>query len=264
MFTRFMTLVTKKKIHGTRFYATAKRFYKNASIIKSEGKFEIILDQMRLKTPKGNVFNINSEPLALAVATEFNSQRDKILQSEMHITTLCNTILDNPNNLTKYDIVTYIVNYLDTDAILFQTNENEELFQLQICQWDPVIEWFNERFGVNLKKSVDMDVCAISDGDKATLTRHLLSHNFGTLHGFMYGIDTLKSGILTLACTEKHISPEQAVLLSRLEEEYQSGRWGRVKWAHDLNQQDMQTRLAAVMLFVHFTSHATKIQQKEV
>lgn len=37
----------------------------------------------------------------------------------------------------------------------------------------------------------------------------------------MFGVDTTKSVILTLACVERFITPEKAVLLSRLEEEYQ-------------------------------------------
>lgn len=39
----------------------------------------------------------------------------------------------------------------------------------------------------------------------------------------MYAVDTIKSVILTLACAERFIGPEKAVLLSRLEEEYQVG-----------------------------------------
>lgn len=37
-------------------------------------------------------------------------------------TTLCNTVIDNPNNLNKFDMAQYITNYLDTDTILFQSN----------------------------------------------------------------------------------------------------------------------------------------------
>lgn len=65
--------------------APPKRFYKIASILESGGKFEIILDQRKLKTPKGNIFTVESKPLALAVATEWNSQKEKIVQSKMHI-----------------------------------------------------------------------------------------------------------------------------------------------------------------------------------
>lgn len=39
--------------------------------------------------------------------------------------------------------------------------------------------------------------------------------------GYIFAVDTLKSVILTLACVERFITPEKAVLLSRLEEEFQ-------------------------------------------
>lgn len=80
----------------------------------------------------------------------------------------------------------------------------------------------------------------------------------------MYAVDTLKSVILTLACTDRYITPEKAVLLSRLEEEYQTGHWGRVEWAHDLNQQDLQARLSAVVLFVYFNMQSSKVESKNV
>ncbi|CAH1183273.1 unnamed protein product [Phaedon cochleariae] len=247
----------------TRNYSAAsKRFYKKTGILRSDGKFEVTLDQRRLKTPKGAVFSVESEPLALAVATEWDTQKDTIQRSKMHLTTLCNTVIDNPNNSTKYDIVNYITDYLDTDTVLFQANDEEELLKFQINEWDPVIEWFNNRFNVNIQKSVQMDLPLVSENDKATLRKHLMSHNFAAVNGFMYGVDTLKSVVLTLACTERFISTEKAVLLSRLEEEYQTGHWGRVEWAHDLSQQSLQARLSAVVLFVYFNSQFHSSQAK--
>lgn len=65
--------------------APPKRFYKDTGILRADGKFEITLDQRKLKTPKGNLFTVESEPLALAVANEWNSQKDKIIQSKMHL-----------------------------------------------------------------------------------------------------------------------------------------------------------------------------------
>ncbi|XP_044267643.1 ATP synthase mitochondrial F1 complex assembly factor 2 [Tribolium madens] len=247
-----------------RHYATRKRFYRNTGILRSEGKYEITLDQRKLKTPQGNLFSVESEPLAIAVATEWNSQKENIIQSKMHLTTLCNTVIDNPNNLTKYDMVNHITNYLDTDTILFQADEEKDLLELQEKEWDPVIDWFNKRFEVNIKKSQQMDAPPASEKDKATLSKHLLSHNFATICGFMYGVDTLKSVILTLACVEHFLTPEKAVLLSRLEEEYQTGHWGRVEWAHDLNQQDLQARLAAVILLTYFNNQSSKIKSKAI
>ena len=50
-------------------------------------------------------------------------------------------------------------------------------------------------------------------------TRHL----FFFFVGFEYAITQLKSVVLSLGIIDRHLSVEQAVLLSRLEEEYQVG-----------------------------------------
>jgi ATP synthase F1 complex assembly factor 2 len=58
------------------------------------------------------------------------------------------------------------------------------------------------------------------------------------------------------------LTPEKAVLLSRLEEEFQLGHWGRVEWAHDLSQQDLQARLSAAIFFVHCNSFSHFVKTK--
>ena len=42
-----------------------------------------------------------------------------ILLSQMHLTGLCNVCIDNPTKATKYELVDNILNFLDTDTILF-------------------------------------------------------------------------------------------------------------------------------------------------
>lgn len=46
--------------------AAPKRFYKNAGILSCDGKYEITLDNRKLKTPSGAVFQVPNEPLAIA------------------------------------------------------------------------------------------------------------------------------------------------------------------------------------------------------
>ena len=111
-----------KKLNSIIFlkiFLAHKRFYKNVDVISSSGQYEIVLDSKKLKTPNGLVFNLNSEPLALAVAHEWQTQKDLILLSQMHLTGLCNVCIDNPTKTTKYALVDSILNFLDTDTILF-------------------------------------------------------------------------------------------------------------------------------------------------
>uniref|UniRef100_A0A6P4F6T5 ATP synthase mitochondrial F1 complex assembly factor 2-like n=1 Tax=Drosophila rhopaloa TaxID=1041015 RepID=A0A6P4F6T5_DRORH len=58
------------------------------------------------------------------------------------------------------------------------------------------------------------------------------------------------------------LTVEKAVTLARLEEEYQLKFWGRVEWAHDLSQQELQSRLAAAVLFVHLNCSENFVKQK--
>ncbi|XP_069677108.1 ATP synthase mitochondrial F1 complex assembly factor 2 [Periplaneta americana] len=247
----------------SRQYAAPKRFYRRTSILHNDGKFEITLDQRKLKTPGGNAFIVDSEPLALAVAAEWDAQKEKIQQGCMHLTALCSTAIDNPNRLTKLDLVQHILSYLDTDTILFQSSEADELYDLQQQEWSPVLQWFCRRYDVQIGATRDIAGPKISQETKSKLVRHLSSYNFWAIHGFGFGVEAVKSVILMLCCVERHISVEKAVLLSRLEEEFQSGHWGRVEWAHDLNQQETQARLAAAVLFVHLNSSSTFVQSKQ-
>lgn len=240
---------------GTRIkcrqnYATRKRFYKNAGIVQNEKKWEVTLDHRRLKTPNGRVLLIDSEPLARAIAVEWDSQTDVIVQPTMHLTALCNTAVDNPGNLTRHDITSYILEYIATDTLLFHSEE-EELKLLQEQNWDPVLEWFNKRFGANLIVSNDLMPPPITSESRAALAKHLLSYDFPSLNALCFGVEALKSAVLMLACAERRLEPEEAVLLTRLEEEYQLKRWGRVPWAHEVNQMELTARVSAALLVLH-------------
>jgi chaperone required for assembly of F1-ATPase len=72
---------------------TRKRFYKKVSTVQSNKDFEIILDNRKLKTPAGSVFRVSSEPLALAVANEWDAQEEKILVSSMHLVSYVKSFL---------------------------------------------------------------------------------------------------------------------------------------------------------------------------
>lgn len=66
--------------------AVPKRFYRHVDVISSgNNSYEIVLDSSKLKTPLGNVLQISSEPLALAVAAEWDSQEHRIERSTMHL-----------------------------------------------------------------------------------------------------------------------------------------------------------------------------------
>lgn len=239
-----------------------KRFYKDVALVNAgKGNFEILLDSKKLKTPNGAVFSVQSEPLALAVAHEYQSQKEYVILSQMHLTGLCNTAIDNPTKTTKYDLVDNILDFLETDTILFFSDNQEKLYQRQKTEWQPIIDWFCERHKVSISPSTSIFLSPKETSKaKEIVRRHLLSYNFEAVHGFTFGIDAIKSILLMTAIVDKRLTVEEAIKQSRLEVEFQIEHWGNVEWAHDIELHDNMARVAAAELFIqcHTSQYLTK------
>nr|XP_020015160.1 ATP synthase mitochondrial F1 complex assembly factor 2 isoform X3 [Castor canadensis] len=158
-----------------------KRFYQNVSITQGEGGFEINLDHRKLKTPQAKLFTVPSEALAIAVATEWDSQQDTVKFYTMHLTTLCNTSLDNPTQRNKDQLIRAAVKFLDTDTICYRVEEPETLVELQKNEWDPIIEWAEKRYGVEIGSSTSIMGPNIPTKTREVFISHLASYNMWAL-----------------------------------------------------------------------------------
>lgn len=54
-------------------------------VLSTGGLFEINLDKRKLKTPGGKLFTVPNEALAIAVATEWDAQKDTLKFYTMHL-----------------------------------------------------------------------------------------------------------------------------------------------------------------------------------
>ncbi|XP_069784383.1 ATP synthase mitochondrial F1 complex assembly factor 2 isoform X1 [Narcine bancroftii] len=243
--------------------AERKKFYQNVTISQGEGGvFEINLDRRKLKTPQGKLFTVPSEALAIAVATEWESQGEVLQLFTMHLTTLCNTTLDNPTQRTKEQLIRSALKFLETDAVCYRMEDPPGLVELQKNEWDPVVEWIENRYNVIIGSSTNILGPNIPKESKETIKHHLSSYNFWALIGLEYVINQLKSVVLSLNLIDRNLSVEKAVLLSRLEEQYQIEVWGNVEWAHDYDLYELRSRTAAGALFVHLCTESSTVKHK--
>lgn len=171
-------------------------------------------------------------------------------------------MIDNPNHVAKPDLVNYLLNYIQTDTVLFFNTEEQRLLEMQQKEWAPIINWFNKEFETDITPSTDLAVPEISPQTKMNVSRYLNSFDLAALHGFVYSVDTIKSLLLTVACVKQYFTVEKAVLLSRLEQEFQLKHWSRVEWAHDLDQQELQARLAAAVFFIYCNTSSHLVKKK--
>ena len=78
---------------------------------------------------------------------------------------------------------------------------------------------------------------------------YLNAFELSSLFGLKFVLDNLKSVVLTLALANKTITVEEAVKLSRLEQEFQIEKWGNVEWAHDLDLMQLRSRVSSGLIF---------------
>uniref|UniRef100_A0A8C6WSQ4 ATP synthase mitochondrial F1 complex assembly factor 2 n=1 Tax=Neogobius melanostomus TaxID=47308 RepID=A0A8C6WSQ4_9GOBI len=254
-----------KQLRSFVKYSTAserKRFYKTVSLSQcDDGLYEINLDKAKLKTPGGKLLTLPNEALAIAVATEWDAQQDILKFYTMHMTTLCNTAIDNPTLRDEDQMISAALKYLETDTVCYRVEEPYGLVDLQMNEWEPVLQWIESRYNVTIGSSSSILGPEIPEATKDTFRQHLKSYNYWSLTGLEYVINQLKSVVLALATIDRHVSVEKAVLLSRLEEEYQIRQWGNVEWAHDYDLYELRARTAAGALFVQLSSETSSLQR---
>ncbi|KAH9413658.1 ATP synthase mitochondrial F1 complex assembly factor 2 [Dermatophagoides pteronyssinus] len=244
-----------------------KRFYKNVHIIKSdchEPRYEIILDKRKLKTPKGSVFYVQNEPLASMIATEWDSQKDKIIPTSMHLTSLVNTVIDNPGGHTIDSYVDKLISYLEFDTVCYRNSLPTELYELQTNRLDPIVQWFADQFKCSMPITTDVVSPEIDQHTLEIIRKYLRSFNEWSMVGIMYSTENLKSLILTCALIARQLSVEQAVSLSRIEENFQASRWTSVEYHHDIEQYNIESRVAAAIVFILLNFEKNYVSQKSI
>ena len=61
--------------------------------------------------------------------------------------------------------------------------QSEELNTLQVKEWDPILEWFNEKFDADIKPCAGLFGADIPDSVRETIRRYLLSYDVWAVNG---------------------------------------------------------------------------------
>ncbi|VDM56117.1 unnamed protein product [Angiostrongylus costaricensis] len=170
----------------------------------------------------------------------------------MRLTGLAFTALDNPLHI----VTARILEYLHGDTVLFWNNESEKLERYQQQYWQPVIDHANKGLGTSFKPSKNLlDSDVVSSRDSRVVEKWLKSYNLWALIGMQYAVESLKSVLLPYSVVTFQMGAKEAIHCATLEQRTQAETWGSVEWAHEVEQEDLTSRIAAAALFVYFTSN---------
>ncbi len=208
-----------------------KRVYKTVSIRRIDGAgYEILLDKKPIKTPKGREFVIATERLANAIAREWDDQAVEIEAEKMPLTRLTSITQDWTAEDSEAAIPA-LLEFLKTDLLCYRATEPQELVSLQSHRYDPLLDWFEERFGQSML--VVHGVMPASQPDEVieAVGAQLRAKPIEELMVLQIAAPLTSSLIVPLALAEGRITGLEAYEIACLDDLYQIRKWGRDKEA---------------------------------
>jgi chaperone required for assembly of F1-ATPase len=200
-----------------------KRFYKEVTV--SAAPFRILLDGRPVKTPARAPLELPTQALAEAVAEEWRVQGDEIVPDAMVLTKLANTALDRVAPMRE-GVIGQVTGFLN-DLLCYRAEHPADLVAMQSAEWDPLLDWAAERYGVRLQTRPGILHFAQSNEAVAAFRRAVEAYDPFALTALATVAPVLGSLVLTLALAEGRVDAAAAFALSTLDERYQTERWGK-------------------------------------
>ncbi|CAD8089239.1 unnamed protein product [Paramecium sonneborni] len=237
-----------------------KRFYKEAKIERTFGvgmlnqnhQWIIKLDGKIVQTHFQNELILPTSQLAQSIADEFNSQKEFIQTTTMPLLILAKNAVGIETNQRIRQFMEYsIINYLERDTVLFREQSQSQLYQIQQNKLDPQLKLFNQQFGMHLQINYGLEIKPLKQYDKIKIQNILKKLNSWQLVSLDSQVENLKSCILALQIWNNHITIQQAVQLSRIEEDYQISQNQKIEKHHDdLDENTIIAKVNAAKLLI--------------
>lgn len=230
-----------------------KRFYAAVEVVQQDAAFCITLDGKMLRTQGRHLLQVHEQPLAEAIAVEWEAQTQYIDPDTMPLTRLINLAIDRAA-MDRNAWLDETSRYGETDLLCYRA---PDVALKQAALFNPLLAWAAAQ-GVELE--VTEGVMPITQ-PVASLTRLRSLFAAATnaeLAALAMLTPLLGSAILALALWKRQITVEQALAAARIDEEFQAEKWGRdaeadAAWLHKCGD------IKAAAFFLDM--QATKISQ---
>ena len=202
-----------------------KRFYKEVAVAPADGGFAVLLDDRPVKTPARNMLILPTENLAAAIAAEWRGQGDAIVATSMPLLRLANSVIDGVT-AKRDEVLDAVMRFAENDLLCYRAHQPPELVARQSAGWDRWLDWARRRHGANMTiaegfNHVDQTPDALMALRQAAA--ELDPFALGALHVIASITGSL---VLALAVADGAASGAQIFALSRIDEAYQSEKWG--------------------------------------
>jgi len=217
----------------------AKRFWKEATVVRDGDGWGVRLDGRAVKTPAKAAMILPTEAMAQAIAAEWDAQQGEIRPETMPVTRAANAAIDKV--AVQFDeVAQMLAEYGGTDLLCYRATGPEVLAERQARQWDPLLAWAAERFGAPLVSTSGVIPVTQSPDSIARLKAELVALDPFRLTAVHDLVTIPGSLVIGLAMLHGHLDLEAAWAAARVDETWQAEVWG-----HDDEAADIETRKKA-------------------
>lgn len=203
----------------------AKRFWTAARALPTEGGFTVVLDDRPVKTPAKAPLIVPTEAMAQAIAAEWDAQSGVIRPETMPVTRAANSAIDKVGPLFDA-VVDEISGFGATDLLCYRAEAPIELVARQAAEWDPLLDWLHAAFDARLLVTAGVIPIDQPDQSLARLRAAVAAQDAFRLAALHDLVAITGSLCLGLAVAKGRLTPEQAFLISRIDEHWQIELWG--------------------------------------
>lgn len=201
-----------------------KRFYSAAGIAEEPDGFVVTLDGKPVRTPGRNALAAPVRPLAEAMASEWEAQRETIDPLSMPLTRLANSVIDGvADNVAA--VADDMARYFESDLLFYRAGFPDALVARQARHWDPVLRWAADDLGAHF--ILTEGVMHVKQPDSAVAAARALLPQDAWSVGALHVVTTVTgSALLALALRQGVLDEDAVWAAAHVDEDWNRETWG--------------------------------------
>jgi chaperone required for assembly of F1-ATPase len=206
-----------------------KRFWDTATIEPAAEGYAILLDGRMLHLPGGTVLRVADEPLARAIAEEWQAaggaKEGEMSFADTPLTRIAGTAQQRiaPDPAPTIDA---IARYAESDLLCYRAEAPEALVRRQAREWQPWLDWAALTYDAPLRITTGITHVRQHRDSIAALRRAVATLDTPALAALGVAVPALGSLVLGLALAEGRLDAATAHALGSLDELFQAEAWG--------------------------------------
>ncbi|QIQ86899.1 ATP12 family chaperone protein [Erythrobacter sp.] len=207
-----------------------KRFYREVALAEAEGGWQVTLDGRKVRTQKGAQQVVPSEPLARALAAEWEGAGETLDPKAFPMRDMADYAIDIVAPAPEA-VAGKLIAYGETDTLCYRADPDEPLFERQEQVWEPLLSAFEAREGAALVRVSGIVHRPQDAGQMERLHARMLGENAFRLAALEAMTSLSASLVIGLSALAEETADEDGARAlwraASLEEEWQAELWGR-------------------------------------